>query len=177
MSGHNKWSKIKNRKAVTDGQKSKIFGKYARLIALESKKVVGNVNSPSLKAVIERAKAENMPNDNIDRAVKKGAGGESDNLEGVVYEAYGPGGCAILIEALTDNRNRAAQEVKHALSKNGFELAAPGSAAWAFSKGEDGYSPTMTVPLSDTDKSVLETLIGDLDELDDVQDVYTNAGE
>lgn len=177
MAGHNKWSKIKNRKAVTDGQKSKIFGKYARLIAVESKLVGGNINSPSLKAVIDRAKAENMPNDNIDRAVKKGAGGDTGNLETIIYELYGPGGCAILIEALTDNRNRAVQEIKHALVENGFELATPGAAMWAFTKGADGYESSMPIALSDDDKNKLEKLAGDLDNLDDVQDIYTNVSE
>jgi len=177
MSGHNKWSKIKNRKAVTDSQKSKIFGKYARLIAIESKRVGGDVSSPSLSAVIDRAKAENMPNDNIERAVKKGAGGDTGNLETIVYETYGPGGCAILISALTDNRNRAAQEIKHALVENGFELAAPGSASWAFQKTHDGYDATMPLALSEDDKNKLQKLVDELDELDDVQDIYTNVSE
>ncbi|MFZ3020456.1 MAG: YebC/PmpR family DNA-binding transcriptional regulator [Minisyncoccia bacterium] len=177
MSGHNKWSKIKNRKAVTDSQKSKIFGKYARLIAIESKLVGGNTSSPSLKAVIDRAKAENMPNENIERAVKKGAGGDTGNLEAIIYESYGHGGCAILIEALTDNRNRAAQEIKHALVENGLELATPGAAMWAFTKGADGYEASMPIEISEDDKSKLEKLIGDLDELDDVQDIYTNVSE
>ncbi len=177
MAGHNKWSKIKNRKAVTDGQKSKIFGKYARLIAVESKKVGGDANSPSLKAVIDRARAENMPNDNIDRAVKKGAGGDTGSLEQIVYETYGPGGCAILIEALTDSRNRAAQEIKHALSLNGFELANPGSAMWAFQKTNDGFESTSPIDLSPEDKERMDKLMEDLDNLEDVQDIYTNANE
>ncbi len=175
MSGHNKWSKIKNRKAVTDAQKSKIFGKYARLIAVESKKVGGDINSPSLKAVIDRAKAENMPSDNIERAVKKGAGGETENLEQVIYETYGPGGCAILIDALTDNRNRTAQEIKHALSENGLELAQPGSASWAFQKTNEGFEPTVPIEISENDQEKLEEVCEDLDSLDDVQNIFTNV--
>ncbi|PIQ35624.1 MAG: hypothetical protein COW60_02980 [Candidatus Yonathbacteria bacterium CG17_big_fil_post_rev_8_21_14_2_50_43_9] len=104
MSGHNKWSQIKNKKAVTDGKRSKIFGKFSKLIALESKKVAGNLTSPGLRAVIERAKKENMQNELIERAVKKGAGGDAGNMEAVLYEAYGPGGCAILIEGLPNCR-------------------------------------------------------------------------
>ncbi len=177
MSGHNKWSKIKNRKAVTDAEKSKIFGKYARLIALESKKVKGDVNAPTLKAVIERARGENMPYDNIERAVKKGAGNESDNLEEVIYETYGPAGVAILIETLTDNRNRTAQEIKHLLSEAGFSLAAPGSASWAFKKDIRGYEASSVIDLSAAEKTALENLLEHLDKLDDVQDVYTNAAE
>lgn len=177
MSGHNKWSKIKNRKAVTDAQKSKIFGKFARLIAVEAKKVNGDINSPSLKAVIDRARAENMPNDNIDRAVKKGAGGDTGNLETIIYEAYGPGGCAILIETLTDNRNRSAQEIKHILSENSLELATPGSAMWAFHKTAEGYESSMPIDLSESDKEKFSKLAEELDGLDDVQNIYTNAND
>src|SRR5258708_5544612 len=100
MSGHNKWSKIKRQKEKTDGQKSKIFGKMVRLITVEAKKAGGNVSSPGLKAAIEKAKSMNVPNDNIDRAVKKFAEGGLE-MEHIVYEAYGPGGCAMIIEALT----------------------------------------------------------------------------
>lgn len=179
MSGHNKWSKIKNKKAVTDAQKSKIFGKLVRLIAVESKKVKGDINSPSLRAAIEKAKEANVPSDNIERAVKKGTGGEGGEMEQITYEAYGPGGCALIIEALTENRNKAAQEVKHILSKNGFELAAPGSATWAFEKKPpqegSGWNPKNTVPISEEDGQKLEILIDELEENDEVQGVFTNA--
>ncbi|HEY9586317.1 MAG TPA: YebC/PmpR family DNA-binding transcriptional regulator [Candidatus Paceibacterota bacterium] len=177
MSGHNKWSKIKNRKAVTDAQKSKIFSKYARLIAAESKGVGGDVGSPTLLAVIERARGENMPNDNIERAIKKGAGSDSENLEEVVYETYGPGGAAILIEALTDNRNRTAQEIKHVLSEQGFVLATPGSASWAFQKAPGGFEATTPIFLPSVEQALLEKLIDVLGELDDVQEIYTNASD
>lgn len=175
MSGHNKWSKIKHQKASTDAARSRVFGKYARLIALESKKAGGNVDSPALRAVIDRAKAENMPKDNIERAVAKGNSADSSDLESVVYETYGPGGVAILIDALTDNRNRTAQEIKHILSKNGAELAAPGSAAWAFTKGPEGYEPTSTIALPEGEEEKFTKLLEAIDEQEDVQDVYTNA--
>ena len=115
MSGHNKWSKIKNKKAVTDAQKSKIFGKLVRFVAVESKKVKGDVNAPGLRAAIEKAKEANVPNDNIERAVKKGIGSDTGEMEQIIYEAYGPGGCALIIETLTENRNKASQEIKHIL--------------------------------------------------------------
>jgi YebC/PmpR family DNA-binding regulatory protein len=176
MSGHNKWSKIKNKKAVTDAAKSKIFSKMAKLIATASKEVRGDTSSPTLRAVIEKAKSYNMPNDNIDRAVKKGAGGEVESMDSIQYECYGPGGSALIIDALTSNRNKAAQEVKHILSKHGFELAKPGSAAWAFQKTDDlEWEPTSTVPLSPDDEKVLEALIDELEDNDEVQAVYTNA--
>jgi YebC/PmpR family DNA-binding regulatory protein len=175
MSGHNKWSKIKHKKAATDAQKSKEFGKMARVIAVESKLAGGDVASPGLRAAIDKARAVNMPKDNIERAVAKGMSADAAALESVVYETYGPGGVAILVEALTDSRNRTAAEMKHLLSKNGYELAAPGSAAWAFTKTADGYEPNNTVAISDEDGGKLTTLLETLDEQDDVQEVYTNA--
>lgn len=181
MSGHNKWSKIKNKKAVTDAQKSKIFGKLVRFIAVESKKAKGDINAPGLRAVIEKAKEENVPSDNIERAIKKGAGGESGETEQITYEAYGPGGCALIIEALTENRNKAAQEIKHILTKNGFELAVPGSASWAFEKnppaggGSSGWLPKNNMQISEEDGVKLSNLIEELEENDEVQEVFTNA--
>ena len=176
MSGHNKWSQIKEKKGVTDAKRSKIFGKYSRLIALESKKAGGNISSSGLRAVIERARKENMPNDLIDRAVKKGAGGDAGNMEPVVYEAYGPGGCAIVIEGLTDNKNRTVAEIKHLLSKRGLSLAGQGSAMWAFHKNSEGtLEPQSTIPLSEEDGASLSSLLEELDDHDDVQEVYTNA--
>lgn len=175
MSGHNKWSKIKHKKGATDAARSKVFGKLAQLIALESKKNDGNVESPGLRAVIDRAKAASMPKANIERAVDKGAGADGANFEEVVYEAYGPGGVAIIIEAVTDNKNRTTPEIRHILSKQGLELAATGSAAWAFTKSIEGYDPNSTTEISDDDGDKLGKLLEILDEQDDVQDVYTNA--
>lgn len=174
MAGHNKWSKIKRQKEKTDGQKSKIFGKMAKLISLEAKKSGGNINSPGLKAVIEKAKSFNMPNDNIERAIKKSS--EAGESELVVYEAYGPGGCAMIIECLTDNKNRANQSVKTILARHGYTMAGVGSASWAFSHnpGED-WIPTSTISLSEDDGQKLSSLIDELEENDEVNEVYTNA--
>jgi YebC/PmpR family DNA-binding regulatory protein len=175
MSGHNKWSKIKRQKEKTDGQKSKIFGKMVRLITVEAKKAGGNIASPGLKSAIERARAANVPSDNIERAIKKFSEGGVE-MESIVYEAYGPGGCAIVIETLTDNRNRIANEIKHILSNHRYSLAGIGSATWAFTHnpGEEWVAQS-TIPLSTEDGEKLEALIDDLEENDDVQDVYTNA--
>src|SRR5262245_40457058 len=137
MAGHSKWAKVKHQKAKTDAQKSKTFSKLVRFIQVEAKKAEGDRSAPGLRAAIEKAKAENMPSDNIDRAIDK-ASGAGTELEQVVYEAYGPGGVALVIEGYTDNRNRTAQEVKHLLSKNGSTLANPGAAMWAFSKNAEG---------------------------------------
>ena len=175
MSGHNKWSKIKRQKEKTDGQKSKIFGKMVRMITVEAKKAGGNVSSPGLKSAIEKAKSMNVPNENIDRAVKKFAEGGVE-MELIVYEAYGPGGCAMIIEALTDSKNRANQEIKTILAKAGFAMAGVGSASWAFTHnpGED-WTATTTLPLSEEDGEKLGDLVDELEENDEVQDIYTNA--
>lgn len=174
MAGHNKWSKIKRQKEKTDGQKSKIFGKMVKLIQVEAKKANGNVSSPGLKAAIEKAKSMNVPNDNIERAIKKSA--EAGEAEVVVYEAYGPGGCAMIIECLTENKNRANQDVKTILAKNDLSMAGLGAASWAFTHnpGEE-WIPTSTIHLSDEDGEKLSKLIDDLEESDEVNDVYTNA--
>lgn len=175
MSGHNKWSQIKRQKGKTDGEKSKAYSKYARLISMESKKANGNVSSPSLSGIIEKAKKENVPKDVIDRAVKKGMEAGSGTMESITYEAYGPGGCAMIIEALTDNRNKAAQEIKHILIEYGITLAGIGSATWAFSKSGLEWIPTVTVPISDEDIATLEKVVSGLENNDEVQAVFINA--
>lgn len=174
MAGHNKWSKIKRQKEKTDGQKAKIFGKMVKMISVEAKKAGGNITSPGLKAAIEKAKSFNVPNDNIERAIKKSS--EAGETELVIYEAYGPGGCAMIIEALTDNRNRANQEIKTILSRNGFQMAGQGAASWAFTHnpGED-WIPTTTVTLSEEDGEKLGNIIDELEESDEVNEVFSNA--
>ncbi len=175
MSGHSKWAQIKRKKGVTDAKRSQVFSKFAKLVASESKKAKGDRSAPGLRLAIERAKAVNMPNDNIDRAIEKGRGDGGMAMEEVLYEAYGPGGAALLITGLTDSRNRTAAEIKHLLIKNSSALAAPGAAAWAFTKSADGYTPQTTVDLSDADVEVLEKLVSALEEHDDIQEVFTNA--
>lgn len=175
MSGHNKFSKIKHKKASTDAKKSKIFSRYSKLITMESKKCNGDVNSASLARAIELAKKENTPKDVIEKAVAKGTDKNSAALDPVMYETYGPGGCGIVITALTDNKNRTAAEIRHLLSKAGYELASPGSALWAFAKTDEGYAPQTTVDLSEEDMQKLVDLYDQLDEHDDVQNVYVNA--
>jgi YebC/PmpR family DNA-binding regulatory protein len=177
MSGHSKWSQIKRQKGAADAVKSKEFARFSKLIAMESKKATGNVTSPGLATVIARAKAINMPKDSIERAVTKGASKDSGELISVVYEWYGPGGTAIIIDALTDNTNRTTAEMKHLITKNGFELGAQGSAAWAFTKSPDGrYTPNEPLmDLSEMDDGALGTLFEQLDDNDDVQRFFTNA--
>mgnify|MGYP006377176653 FL=1 len=175
MSGHNKWSKIKHKKAATDAQKSKLFSKHALMITMESRRAGGNLSSPSLIAAIDRAKKDSMPKENIDRAVAKGAGAGAAALEEVVFEAFGPGEVGMIITAVTDNNNRTSPEIRHIFTKVGYGLGAPGTAMWAFTKTADGYVPQNPVELNDTDGEALANLIEALEEQDDVQEIYTTA--
>jgi len=176
MSGHSKWSQIKRQKGVTDAAKSRTFSRFARLITIESKKSGGNQTSPSLVSAVERAKAVNMPKENIERAIQKGTSKDAALLETVVYEFYGPGGVALIVDALTDNRNRTTQEIKHMISKAGHELGTPGGAAWAFTKSPDGtFSPNEPLEVLPEDEELLGVLLTQFDEHEDVQQVYTNA--
>lgn len=142
---------------------------------MESRKAGGDVNAPGLAAVIERAKKDSMPKDNIDRAVAKGAGVGGEALTEVLYEGYGPGGVALLIETVTDNNNRTAGEIRHLFSKAGLELGTPGSAAWAFTKVDGRYVPQNPMGLDDETGEKLATFIKSLEEQADVTDVYTAA--
>lgn len=177
MSGHNKWSKIKHKKAGSDAKKSQMFSKLARLLTVESKRAGGDMNAPGMRVVVEKAKAANMPRENIERALQKGTAADAASLEAILYESYGPGGCAIVIEALTENRNKASAEVKHILSLHGSILAASGSALWAFEKDGEEWLPKTPLPLSEADREKLEELVDALEENEEVQKVYTNAKE
>ncbi len=174
MSGHNKWSKIKHKKAASDAKKSKVFTKLVRFITVEAKKCGGNLQSPGLALAIQKGKEVNMPADTIERAVKK-ASTDPGTMEAMLYEAYGPGGVAVIIDVLAENKNRAAQEVRAILSRHGSALAGVGAASWAFEKTHDGWVPHTTVDLSDEDLAALEPFVDDLEDNDDVQTVYTNA--
>ena len=175
MSGHNKWSKIKHKKAASDSNKSRVFSKHAAIIAIESRKAKGDVRSPGLAAAIERAKKASMPKDNIERAVTKGSGAGGANLEEFLYEGYGPAGVAMVIQVVTDNNNRTAAEIRHIFSKSGLELGTPGSAAWAFTKTVDGYTPNNKMEIADADAQKLADLIEKLEENDSVTNVFTAA--
>jgi YebC/PmpR family DNA-binding regulatory protein len=175
MSGHNKWSQIKHRKAASDSKKSKIFSKHAAVITMESRKAQGNVNAPGLSAAIERARKDSMPKENIDRAVQKGKASQGAALEPILYEGFGPGGTALLITAVTDNTNRTTPEIRHILKEAGYALGATGSASWAFTKLAHGYAPQNRVDLSDEEGEKLALLIEALEEHDDVQEIYTTA--
>lgn len=175
MSGHNKWAQIKRQKGANDAARSAVFGKLARRITLESKKANGDQSAAALRGAIEKAKQANMPKENIERAIAKGTAADASQMDAVLYEAYGPGGAAILISAVTDNRNRTSAEIKHLLSKHGIALASPGSASWAFEKITEGFGAKSDASLSEADNTALMTILEELDNHDDVEDVYTNA--
>lgn len=136
MAGHSKWSNIKHRKAAQDAKRGKIFTKLIRELTVAARQGGGSPeDNPRLRAVIDKALTANMKKDTIERAIARGAGGEDDdNYEELTYEGYGPGGVAILIEAMTDNRNRTVAEVRHAFSKHGGNLGTDGSVAYLFAK-------------------------------------------
>ncbi len=175
MSGHNKWSKIKHKKAATDAAKSKIFSKHAAFIAMEARKAGGDITSANVIAAVERAKKDSMPKDNIDRALAKGSGTGGALMEEVIFEAFGPGGVGMIITAVTDNNNRTSPEIKHIFTKAGYQLGTPGSAMWAFTKTANGYVPQSPLDISDADGEKLATLIEALEEQDDVQEIFTTA--
>jgi YebC/PmpR family DNA-binding regulatory protein len=136
MSGHSKWATIKRKKGAADAKRGKVFTKLIREIATAARIGGGDPSgNPRLRLVMDKARAANMPKDNIERAIQKGVGGgEGEAFEEVVYEGYGPGGTAILLRALTDNRNRTVGEVRHVLSKYGGNLGSSGCVAYLFEK-------------------------------------------
>jgi len=137
MAGHSKWAGIKHKKAIVDSRRGKLFTKLARAITVAAKEGGGDPDgNPRLALAISKARDASMPKDNIERAIAKGTGegADADALEDVVYEGYGPGGVAMLVEAVTDNRNRTGSDVRHLFSKHGGSLGEPGSVAYLFDK-------------------------------------------
>ena len=136
MSGHSKWSSIKHKKGATDAKRGKIFSRLIKEVTVAARLGGGDITgNPRLRAAIQTAKAENMPKDNIERAIKKGTGElEGTSYEEVNYEAYGPGGVAVLIDCLTDNKNRTVADIKHAFDRHGGNIGEPGCVSWMFEK-------------------------------------------
>jgi len=178
MSGHNKWSKIKHKKAASDSAKSKIYSKYNKLIQVAVKEAGGDITSPSVVSAIEQARSENVPKDNIDRAIKKATGADAKSLTEVMYEGFGPAGVGILIKAVTDNTNRTVTEIKTIFTKNNGSFANSGAVSWGFTKDEKGdWLPNegTEIELSDDDLEKLSKLVDLFEDNDDVIGVFTNA--
>lgn len=171
-SSHKKQGKI----AENNAKKSKVFSKLVRLIQAQAKLCGGDVNSPGLKAAIDKARKENMPKDNIERAIKKAS--EAGDTTEVIYEAYGPAGIGLIITGLTDNTNRTGQDVKTILTKNEGSLGSQGSVSWNFTKNQDqSWTANNPMEVSEEDKEKVLKLIELLEDNDDVQEVYSNLAE
>jgi len=180
MSGHSKWHNIQKTKGAADAKRAQLYTKIAREMMVAVKEGGGGdpAYNSRLATVIAKAKAANMPNDNIKRTIEKAMGaGSGDNYESVVYEGYGPGGVAVLVEAMTDNRNRTASEVRHHFDKYGGKLGAAGCVAWSFDRkgvividNEDGAYDEDTV-LSDALEAGADDLLTD----EDVYEIYTSV--
>jgi YebC/PmpR family DNA-binding regulatory protein len=154
MSGHSKWATTKHKKAVVDARRGKMFAKLIKNIEVAARMGGGDIGgNPTLYDAIQKAKKSSVPNDNIDRAVKRGSGAEAGgaDYQTIMYEGYGPNGVAMLIECLTDNRNRAAMEVRTAMTRNGGSLADPGSVSFLFNR-----KGVILVPQSQDDRTVTE---------------------
>ncbi len=172
MSGHSKWSNIKHRKGKTDAQKAKVYTKIGREIA-----VVVKAGGPDptvngkLRDIIAKARANNMPSENVQRCIKKAAGGEdTSNYESIIYEGYGPGGVAVIVETLTDNRNRTAADVRHAFDKCGGNMGATGCVSWSFQ--EKGIIVIEKDSSMDDDEMTMEALELDAQDIEVLEDSY-----
>lgn len=176
MSGHSHWSGIKHKKAITDAKRSKSFSKLLKAISAAAREEPNIDFNPRLRTAVAKAREAKVPADTIQRSIDK-ASSEAVLLEELTFEAYGPSGVALIIEAMTDNRNRAIAEVKSTLNKNNGKIAAQGSVLWAFSKTADGTWEAQFPQEIETqeDAEALEKLIDALENLDDVQEVITSA--
>ncbi len=181
MSGHNKWSTIKNKKAKTDAQKGKIFTKIGReiLIAVREGGGADPATNGKLRDVIAKAKANNMPNDNINRSIQKAAGeGNAANYKEMTYEGYAPGGVAVILDVVTDNTNRTASEVRHLFDKHGGQLGASGCVSWMFDfKGVDCVEIPEGKDEDDIIMMALDAGAEDVTVDGNIATVYTDPGE
>ncbi len=180
MSGHSKWANIKNKKEKTDSQRGKIFTKIGREIAIAVKEGGADpANNSKLRDVIAKAKANNMPNDNISRSIKKAAGeGSGVNYEEALYEGYGPGNMAVIVEVVTDNRNRIAAEMRHIFDKSGGNLGNSGCVAWMFDKkGQIVIERTAAMDEEEVMMHALDAGAEDFVAQDDAFEIYTDPAE
>ena len=168
MSGHSRWAQIKHQKGAADKKRGLAFGKILKAISVAARAEPNPDANPRLRSLVEKARMQAVPKENIERAMEKGRDGEA--LEELVIEAYGPAGTAIMIEAITDSRNRTISEIRHLLATNGGKFAEQGSVRWAF----DGTKPKFPQKLGPDDAEKMRALVDVLEENDDVQSVVTN---
>ncbi|SPF43056.1 conserved hypothetical protein [Syntrophobacter sp. SbD1] len=176
MSGHSKWATIKHKKGAADAKRGKAFTKLIKEVMVAARMGGGNPDgNPRLRAAVLAAKAVNMPKDNIDRAIKKGTGElEGVNYEEMMYEGYGPGGVAVLVDIMTDNRNRAASEVRHIFSRNGGNLGEAGCVAWMFTKKGSIVFDKKAIPEEELIELALEAGAEDVKDQEDQFEVITS---
>ncbi|MBZ1348491.1 MAG: YebC/PmpR family DNA-binding transcriptional regulator [Candidatus Nealsonbacteria bacterium] len=184
MSGHSHFSTIKHKKQAEDQKRGKVFSKLSREISMAAKeKGKDPETNPKLRLVIEKAKQWNLPKDNIERAIKKGIGELKEGaLENIVFESYGPGGIAIIIEGITDNRTRTTGEIKQILNHYQGKLTSPGSVKWMFERKIDPKSDSLSwiakqsIEIPEQEKTICQKLFEALNENDAVQKIYSNLG-
>lgn len=178
MAGHSKWHNIKNKKEATDARKGKVFGQLAKQIRIAVKE--GGSGDPNfnatLRTILEKARAANMPKVNIQTAIDRGMGKSASGaaLQEILYEAFGPGGEGLLIQSITDNPNRTGSEVRSALGRAGASLGGPGSAQYLFDRRGSEFVPKMSMPASDAQIEAIQNLIDKLLEIEDVEEVFTS---
>jgi YebC/PmpR family DNA-binding regulatory protein len=181
MSGHSKWATTKHKKAVVDAKRGKLFAKLIKNVEVAARTGGGDpAGNPTLYDAVQKAKKNSVPNDNIDRAIKRGSGAEGGGAEyhTIMYEGYGPGGVAILVECLTDNRNRAASEVRTAMTRNGGSMADPGSVAYLFArKGVVIVPKAGGVTEDDVLAAVLDAGAEEVNDLDESFEVVSEPGD
>jgi YebC/PmpR family DNA-binding regulatory protein len=176
MSGHSKWSQIKHKKGAADAKKGIAFGKLARAISVAARGNPDPTKNLRLKAEIDRARAVNMPNDSIQRAIQRVTDKASAALNEVQLEFIGTGGAAIIVSAITDNSNRTINELKQLATKPGARMVGQGSLLWMFQKSSEGLVATVPAPIpNQDDQQKLEAFLNAIDDHDDVQEVFTNA--
>ncbi len=171
MSGHSKWKQIKHKKATTDEKRAKLFSKLANVITIAARDGADPQFNPTLRSAIETARKNQVPQANVERAIKRAT--EKGDLEMLLIEAYGPEGVGILVEAITDNRNRTMNEIKSLFKDYDTKLATPGSLLWSFEKGTDGYKAKFALTVSEATHERINNLVEKLEERDDVKEVYS----
>jgi YebC/PmpR family DNA-binding regulatory protein len=173
MAGHSHWKQIQYKKGAADIKRGQIFSKLLSAISIAARENPNPDFNPRLRSAVEKAKENQVPLENIERAIKKAS--ESKNLEEVVIEAYGPEKVAMIIEGITDNKNRTINELRTLLSGNGAKMAEQGSVLWSFEKKNNEWQPKFKQPVSEEGKKNLDALIEKLEEHGDIQRIVTNA--
>lgn len=176
MSGHSKWTQIKHQKCAEDKKRGKLFSILSKRISIAARTDKNSRTNSALQAVLDKARAVNMPGDTIDRAIKRGAGElpGQNAVEEVLYEAYAPGGIQLIISATTDNRNRTTANIRHLIQHAGGSLSGSGSVLWNFTHENDRYIPKTAQSVDEETRMKIAELLKTLEEDEDVEEVYTN---